>query len=724
MAELDVQNNPSDFEKDEFGDWKYDLVTDAVGRSALDAARDGDPLSEVKRLVENEHSELQEGYRWFYTRSLTEAAKKGETKAVQRLIEAGVDIHACPPAEMLGSALEQAVLKGRMEVVKIILAAEGKQIAKDCYSEDALDQAVQDAQHDEVNRLIKARRFVKAAQINKDQALQHAASLGDMGTARLLVQCGANANAAAEVAHETALSSAASGGHLDMVEYLIQNGAEANGSTQYSQCTPLRGAAGGGHLDVVERLLELGADPNADGILRAASSGGHLAVVERLLGAGASVSGRKQFSSPLQEAALGGHSAVVEILLQAGADVNAPPVIGSKTALQAAAARADLGLVERLLAAGADVNVNIGYGEWGYTALQAAAEGGNIQIVNILLEAGARADADAWGSACMSLISAMKGNHDEVFERLVQEVAKEKVEATPGMRRALEVCAETGRVKFIKRLLGLGLLAEQSHGHHRLFTVAATKGHAEIVKVLLDAGITLEEESDSNRITALQAAVAGGHLVTARVLLSGGADPSMAAGREEPPLHLACIQGNEQIVQLLIDAGADIHAVSYTGKTILAAAEEGGQQTITDLLRRKQAETPTQQKRVTNLDVSKIAKVQLCSTCRGLPVAFFAAKWGSLHSPKWHSSLNSLQASALNGCPFCMFFWKQLGIETITLPQPSEVMLFRSSDHMWSQIDEPFPDDIECPQSLHASFLLSAEPYEGKNISMTQRGYR
>lgn len=105
MAELDVQNNPSDFEKDEFGDWKYDLVTDAVGRSALDAARDGDPLSEVKRLVENEHSELQEGYRWFYTRSLTEAAKKGETKAVQRLIEAGVDIHACPPAEMLGSAL-------------------------------------------------------------------------------------------------------------------------------------------------------------------------------------------------------------------------------------------------------------------------------------------------------------------------------------------------------------------------------------------------------------------------------------------------------------------------------------------------------------------------------------------------------------------------------------------------------------------------------------------
>ena len=721
MAELDVQNNLGDFEKDEFGDWRYDLVTDAAGRSALDAARDGDPLGEVKRLVENERSELQEGCRWFYTRSFIEAAKRGEIKAVQRLIEAGVDIHACAPAEMLGSALEQAVLKGRMEVVKIILAAETKQIAKDCYSAGALDQAVQDAQHDEVNRMIKTRSFVKAAQINKDQALQHAASLGDMDTARLLVQCGANANAAAEVAHETALSSAASGGHLDMVEYLIRNGAETNGSTQYSQCTPLRGAAGGGHLDVVERLLELGADPNADGVLRAASSGGHLAVVERLLGAGASVSGRKQFSSPLQEAALGGYTAGVEILLQAGADVNAPPVIGSKTALQAAAARADSGLFERLLVAGADVNVNIGYGEWGYTALQAAAEGGNIQILNILLEAGARADLDAWGSACMSLISAMKGNHDEVFERLVQEVAKDKVEATPGMRRALEVCAETGRVKFLKRLLGLGLLAEQSHGHHRLFTVAATKGHAEIVEVLLDAGVTLEE-GESNWVTALQAAVAGGHLVTARVLLSGGADPSMAAGREEPPLHLACIGGNEQMVQLLIDAGADIHAVSYTGKTILAAAEEGGKQTITDLLKRKQAETPTQQKRVTALDVSNIAKVQLCSTCRGLPVAFFSAKWGSLHSPKWHSSLNSLQASALKGCPFCMFFWKQLGIKTITLPQPSEVMLFRSSDHVWSQIDEPFPDDIESPQSLHASFLLSVEPYEGKRISMTQKG--
>lgn len=727
MAVLKVEDSLIITENDEFGDWKYRLMTDAAGRSALDAARYGDPLEEIKRLVEHEMVTLGKGYYHEYTRSFTEAAKRGQIEAVQRLIEAGVDIHARAFIDMVGSALEQAVLKRRAEVVKIILATEEKQIAKDGYSASALEQAVQDAQHDEVTRLIKAKKFLEAAQTNKDTALQDAAGLGDMEMARLLVKYGANADAAADVSHESALSSAASGGHLEMVEYLIQHGAGTTIPRGSSRCTPLRAAASGGYLDIVERLLTVGADPNADRALRAASSGGHLAVVERLLKAGALANepdkwNREHYSSPLQEAALGGHLDVVEILLQAGADINAPSVRQGRTALQAAAGRGDVELVKILMDAGAEVNAKAG--EWGRTALQAAAEAGSIDIVNAFLDAGAKLETDAWGSASPSLMLTIKGNHVEVFERLVQEVTKEKVETTQAMRRALEACVETGHVEFLKCLLSVGVSVKQEHGSHfGLLTVAATRGYAEVVKVLLEAGVK-SDDSEACPSTALQAAVEGDHLETAQVLLSDGADPSAAAGRKDPPLHIACTKGNEQMVRLLLDAGADVHAVSYTERTALDAAEGGGNQAIMDLLKRRQAETPAPRKRSMSLDVSTVTKAELCATCENLPAAFFTEQWQSWDTPKWHLSLNSLQDSSRSGCPFCMFFWKQLGITTITLPQPSEVRLYRSShsepvDSMWSQIDEPFPENIECPKTLQAAFQLNVEPFESRSPCMT-----
>lgn len=121
---------------------------------------------------------------------------------VQRLIEAGVNIHARGCVDMVGSALEQAVLKRRTEVVKIILATEERQVANEGYSASAMEQAVQNAQHDEVTRLIKAKVFLEAAQRNKDITPQYSASLGDMGTASLLVRYGADADAAVEASDQ------------------------------------------------------------------------------------------------------------------------------------------------------------------------------------------------------------------------------------------------------------------------------------------------------------------------------------------------------------------------------------------------------------------------------------------------------------------------------------------------------------------------------------------
>lgn len=711
--------------RDELGDWKRKLVTDAAGRSALDAARHGDSLAEVKRLVQHERVTLGDRFNWEYTRSFTEASKGGQVEVVQRLIEAGVDIHARGEVlELIGSALEHAALKRRPEVVKIILAAEERQIAQDGYSTFALEQAVQDAQHEEVMRLTKAKKFIEAAQTNKNTALQNAAGLDDMEIARLLIEHGANADATPDVSHESALSCAASGGHLAMVEYLLRHGA----GTTSRRCTPLRAAAAGGYLDILERLLTAGADPNADNTLGAASSGGHLTVVERLLKAGAVADNpdkwNHEFSSPLQEAAIGGHSDIVELLLQAGANVNAPALRYGQTALQAAAGSGNVKLVKRLIDAGADVAAEVG--EWRHTALQAASRAGNLEIVNVLLDAGAKLETDASYSDSPSLMWAIMGNHGDVIGRLLQEMTKKKVDNTRAMQPALEACVKAGNVEILRRLISLGVsVTIDQRSRFNLLTIAAGKGYDEVVNVLLEAGVK-SKNSKHYWGTALQAAVEGDHLETARILLSGGAEPSAARGHKAPALHLACMNGNEKMVRLLLEAGADVHAVSYTGKTVLDAADEGSNQVVVELLKRKQAKTRAPRKRDIALDVSTVTRADLCAICETLPATFFT-KGPSWDSLKWHPSLYSLQDAARGGCPFCMFFWKQLGIKTITIPQPSKVRLHWNSlsepkDGMSGYSKEPFPEDIRRPQRLEASFKLNIEPFKCKYAFTIRNG--
>ncbi|GIL77977.1 hypothetical protein Vretifemale_7433 [Volvox reticuliferus] len=61
----------------------------------------------------------------------------------------------------------------------------------------------------------------------------------------------------------TPLHYAARGGHLDAVELLLQKGANPNAATRGMGATPLHRAAMQGHFFVVERLLAAGADARA-----------------------------------------------------------------------------------------------------------------------------------------------------------------------------------------------------------------------------------------------------------------------------------------------------------------------------------------------------------------------------------------------------------------------------------------------------------------------------
>ncbi|GIL77976.1 hypothetical protein Vretimale_7377 [Volvox reticuliferus] len=92
-----------------------------------------------------------------------------------------------------------------------------------------------------------------------------AAQDGDVAKLRRILQRNPTAvgNDGASGGSYTPLHYAARGGHLDAVELLLQKGANPNAATRGMGATPLHRAAMQGHFFVVERLLAAGADARA-----------------------------------------------------------------------------------------------------------------------------------------------------------------------------------------------------------------------------------------------------------------------------------------------------------------------------------------------------------------------------------------------------------------------------------------------------------------------------
>lgn len=96
--------------------------------------------------------------------------------------------------------------------------------------------------------------WVRDAQALLNYALPVAGLMGDVQSVALLLDAGANINAAQAPLHATALQEAAMAGHLEVVRVLLARGADV--SLQDNQgFTPLHAASWNGHLEVIDLLL-------------------------------------------------------------------------------------------------------------------------------------------------------------------------------------------------------------------------------------------------------------------------------------------------------------------------------------------------------------------------------------------------------------------------------------------------------------------------------------
>lgn len=81
----------------------------------------------------------------------------------------------------------------------------------------------------------------------------------------------------------------------------------------------------------------------------------------------------------------------------------------------------------------------------------------------------------------------------------------------------------------------------------------------------------------------LHCVVRWGDLSSAKALIDAGIDVNKAGDLGYTPLHEACMQGNMEMVRLLVEHGADLFALSE-GESAFSTARERGHDHICDFL--------------------------------------------------------------------------------------------------------------------------------------------
>jgi ankyrin repeat protein len=408
-------------------------------------------------------------------------------------------------------------------------------------------------------------------------ALLWAAHWNDLETVDLLLKAGAKVNAADDHG-VTPLARAAENAEPAMVQKLLTAGANPN-AAQTSGLTPLMTAARTGDIEVVKLLLAAGADPNASANTKATALMFAVAEPNReiarvLLEAGANVraSTVKGFT-PLLYAARNGDIEVAKLLIAAGAQVNEPGSDGVHALpLSIVSGQPDFAIF--MLEQGADANSTIG----GVRALHAAAGNVGLWLEDWYRQQGNNSPFGSGGfggnipaGRRVALINALIARGAEVNARTATSAMFMGYIGYPTKGAFEPFSCGTGDLRGATPLWIASYAANSAGGGGGGDAGAAAmpaRGDTsvDVIRTLLAAGA-------DHRITTVDGTTP---LMVAAGLGRATFQPGLQRGRRSPSA--------EEAVTVLLDAGADIHAVNEADFTAIHGAAFRGLNEVIELL--------------------------------------------------------------------------------------------------------------------------------------------
>ena len=357
---------------------------------------------------------------------------------------------------------------------------------------------------------------------------------------------------------------------------LIDAGADLH-TTNEKQRSPLHYACGSGALDVVKMLVEAGAraratDEDGDTCLDAAVWKGHTEIVRYLVGLpevdvnhlSAHNHTALHFAVQLSKTDL------VQVLIDAGAEVETRSYQGG-TPLYDACASGAPEIVKMLVEAGAGVRAT---DNEGCTCLHSAAYSGHIDTVRYLvgLPVVELNHKNATNNYTALHLAVVQGEID-VVQVLIDAGADIDTQNDLG-RSPLNTACESGSLDIVKMLVRAGAT---DNGGCTCLMLAAYAGHTETVRYLVGLPeVDVNRQNTANNHTALHYAVVEGSTDVVQILLDAGADFDTQNNLGRSPLHSACDSETPDVVKMLVEAGAGVRATDNEGHTCLIIAACSG----------------------------------------------------------------------------------------------------------------------------------------------------
>lgn len=160
-----------------------------------------------------------------------------------------------------------------------------------------------------------------------------------------------------------------------------------------------------------------------------------------------------------------------------------------------------------------------------------------------------------------------------------------------GGNTALIYAADKNDIQAIRLLFNDGALLEtRGNSGYTALHVAALQGCAQAAKMLISLGADMESRSETQMgtleggITPLWSAVTNNHEEVVRLLVTAGANVNVMDGNGHTVLSFAVYCGNPNIVGMLLGAGADPRLAGVGGTSAIDRAKAHHQEMMLNLL--------------------------------------------------------------------------------------------------------------------------------------------